>query len=128
MFGLIPHHESVKKNFPPEKFFEKFAEKIDMTGVDVNNFDYMDTDVFVGISSEFYTETLDLIQKINGIFVRAYDFYFEDFDRNLTDFYDFKNFFRPNFPFAEQFVGRYDILIEKESGILKFLETNANTP
>lgn len=128
MFRLIPHHESIKNNFPPEKFFEKFAEKIDMTGVDKNNFDYMDTDTFVGISSEFYTETLDLIRKINTIFVKAYDFYFEDFDRNLTDFYDFKNFFREKFPLGKEFIARYDIIIEKNTGILKFLETNANTP
>lgn len=128
MFHLVPHHENIHKIFPPEKFFQKFAEKIDMTGVDVNNFDYMDTLEFVAISSDFYRETLDLITKINAIFVKAYDFYFENFDKNLTDFYDFKNFFRPNFPLNEQFIARYDILIEKNTGILKFLETNANTP
>lgn len=128
MFALKSHHENIHKNFPPEKFFQKFTEKIDMTGVDMNNFDYMDTLEFVAISSDFYHETLDLIEKINAIFVKAYDFYFENFDKNLTDFYDFKNFFRPNFPLNEQFIARYDILIEKDTGILKFLETNANTP
>jgi glutathionylspermidine synthase len=93
----------------------------------LNHFEYIDTKTFIEFSKDEYEFNNEIVRQVNGIFRKAYDFYFQDFESNLPEFSWFKEFFRKEFPYNEYFIGRYDIMID-ESKTLRFLETNANTP
>ena len=48
--------------------------------------------------------------------------------KTFPDFAFMEPLFAKKFPLGEYFLGRYDVIREAETGIYKFLETNANTP
>lgn len=117
----------IKERFPAIFWHKKVGEYSDMTGVPEDNFDYMDTRTFVDFSEKEWEKFQHIVSNVNKIFLKAYNWYFQDFEKNLLDFLPYKSYFRPYFPLDEQFIARYDIMLDAD-GTPKFLETNANTP
>lgn len=116
-----------REKFTPKYWLDFFARKYDFKEFAVNHFEYIDARTFIEFSREEYEANNEIVRQVNGIFRKAYDFYFRDFETNLPEFRGFKEFFQKEFPYDEYFIGRYDIMID-QSRTLRFLETNANTP
>lgn len=123
------------KNFPstfsdtysPNFWYSFLCEKYNFHDFHPEHFEYIDTKTFISVSEDEYLSINNIVESVNTIFRKAYSFYYEKLDENLKDFIGFSKYFRPDFPYDEYFIGRYDILIDT-NGVLKFLETNANTP
>jgi hypothetical protein len=113
--------------YTKEKIFEEFQKVYAIEGLDPNYFEYLDTKTFVGFEKAEFDELKIIVRAVNGIFCKAYSWYWEDLARNLPEFSRIHEYFRKEFPFDEYFIARYDVLIDVH-GEYKFLETNANTP
>ncbi len=123
------------KNFPDTfreiyspKFWHSFlCEKFQFKDFHPEHFEYIDTKTFISVSGDEYREMSTVVEKVNAVFTKAYRFYFENLSENLKDFIGFHSLFREGFPYDEEFIARYDIMKDTQ-WVLKFLETNANTP
>jgi glutathionylspermidine synthase len=113
--------------YTPEYWLNFFEQKYDFKEFAKNHFEYIDAKTFIEFSKEEQEKNNEIVRQVNTIFRHAYDFYFENFAKNLPEFSGFQEFFRKEFPYDEYFIGRYDIMID-QSRTLRFLETNANTP
>lgn len=115
------------EKYTPEFWLDFFVEKYHFKEFSKNHFDYIDTKTFIEFAKEELETNNEIVRKVNGIFRKAYSYYFESFEKNLPEFSGFKHFFSESFPYDDYFIARYDIMID-ESRTLRFLETNANTP
>lgn len=124
---LQPFTPTYALEFTPKFWNDFYKEKYGFTDFHPNHFEYIDAKTFFSFSRADYEENSLIVQKVNAVFRKAYNFYFQDFEKNLPDFLGFKHYFQKDFPYDDYFIGRYDIMIDA-SGTLRFLETNANTP
>ncbi len=122
------HLQSYTPAHTTESLQTIFEEKYQLEDFEDRYFRYMDYDNVVEFSREEYAEFMDILAKGNVIFVKAYEFYRKNLTKNLPDFAFMEPLFAKKFPLGEYFLGRYDVIREAETGIYKFLETNANTP
>lgn len=91
-------------------------------------FDYLEPEYYLLFEDADMRRIADAVRAVNRIFVKAYAFTMERFAERCPKFVPLAEFFPPAFDPSTYFVGRYDILVEKGTLELKFLETNANTP
>lgn len=117
--------QKIQTSYDKDYFQKYFIKKYKLNHLEDNYFNYIDYENIFSFSSREYSEIQKLVKKIDKIFLKAYDFYFEDFENNLIDFKEYKAYFRS---YVENyFIWRYDVLID-EKGDYKFIELNANTP
>lgn len=109
----LQHHFETKYNLKlPEKYFE-----------------YNLTDEILVLDENYFKEIQAITKEVDAIFVQAYQFYIEEIEKNLAwENSLFIEYLKTKFFTKEYLIGRYDVLIEKETWNLKFLEFNANTP
>lgn len=112
------NEDDLEKFFRQKYFLDDLAKKY---------FGYLDYEYIISFTQKEYNNLFSIIGQVNKIFLKTYSFYFENLDKNLTDFYPFLGYFRKKFPLKDQLIWRYDILIDK-TWEYKFIETNANTP
>jgi glutathionylspermidine synthase len=113
--------------YDKQKIYDELQATYAIEGLDPNYFEYLDTKTFVGFEKAEFEELQAIVRSVNGIFRKAYSWYWDDLARNLPEFSRIHEYFRKEFPYDEYFIARYDVLIDVH-GEYKFLETNANTP
>lgn len=124
MIGLTKHEFKYDYKYL-ENYFKK---EYTLDRIEKDYFKYIDDEYFISIDKKEDRKLLSLIKQIDKIVIKAYDYYFEDINSNLTRFAPFLWYLRNSYPIWEHFIWRYDILIDEKSWDYKFLETNANTP
>ena len=107
------------------------TEKVEAMYGDLNlpkdYFDYVDNEVFVGFSSEEDENLRALVSRVDAIMRQAYMYAYEERYVRLDEFRPWLDRFRREYPYDEHFIARYDAVFD-QTGVIKFVENNANTP
>lgn len=113
--------ENILKNY--------FENKYNMSFSYDKYFEYLKKDEIILLEDNQINQILNLTKNINNIFLKAYELYLSNISWNLKwDYSIFSSHINKIFPIWDYFIWRYDVLIEKNTGNLKFIELNANTP
>lgn len=121
--------EIIKQQLQKDKnFLQDFFQKKYETKLVSDYFNYIDYENIVVFSSKYLDEIYKITSEIDKIMIKSYKFYLENLEQNLENefslFWDFLWYFRVE----DYLIWRYDVIIEKQTKKLKFIELNANTP
>jgi len=123
-FEIIPIKNALNSDFL-SKHFEKKCGSLIME----NYFEYVMCDEALVFSNDFFEHIKSLTHNIDNIFLKWYQIYINEIEKNLSpEMYFFVDYLKNNFSLNDYLIARYDVAIEKETKKLKFLEINANTP
>lgn len=116
---------SISTSYDKDYFQKYFIKKYNLNNLQEDYFNYIDYSNIFSFTWKEYSDIQKLVKEIDNIFIKAYNFYFLDFERNLPDFKVYKNYFKSYID--NYFIWRYDVLVDKNWDY-KIIELNANTP
>ena len=120
--------KKIKEKYSQEYLQNHFEKKCSTKIMD-NYFEYVKTDEVFVFSDEDLKELKYITKYVDKIFLKWYDYYIKDIEKNLNpEKYFFIDYLKNTFVKEEYLISRYDVAIEKNTKKLKFLEINANTP
>lgn len=117
--------QKLQKN---KDFLQDFFQKKYETKLVYDYFNYIDYENIVVFSSKYLDEIYKITSEIDKIMIKSYKFYLENLEQNLENEFSLFWDFLWDFRVEDYLIWRYDVIIEKQTKKLKFIELNANTP
>lgn len=119
----------IKQKLQKDKdFLQDFFQKKYETKLASDYFNYIDYENIVVFSSKYLDEIYKITSEIDKIMIKSYKFYLENLEQNLENEFSLFWDFLWDFRVEDYLIWRYDVIIEKQTKKLKFIELNANTP
>lgn len=119
----------IKQKLQKDKdFLQDFFQKKYETKLVSDYFNYIDYENIVVFSSKYLDEIYKITSEIDKIMIKSYKFYLENLEQNLENEFSLFWDFLWDFRVEDYLIWRYDVIIEKQTKKLKFIELNANTP
>lgn len=109
-------------------FQDFFVSRYGLEAFESDYFRYVDYEYIVESSEAEHAEFMRAVTAVNRVFVHAYPLYRDRLAEMVPEFAPLFADFRAEYPIDEHFIGRYDVIVDADTGEYQFLETNANTP
>jgi hypothetical protein len=90
--------EKINKIYDKDYFQKFFIKKYNLSNLINDYFNYIDYENIFSFEDYEYIKAENFLIKLDKIFIKAYEFYFENFENNTELFKDFKNFFKKKLP------------------------------
>lgn len=121
---IVRNNTKIDKKYLQNHFEKKINWKIYP-----DYFEYIDNNNFCELDEIDLEEIRKTTQKVDKVLLKAYKIYIEKIDEYLVwEKAFFKDFLDKNFDANNYLIWRYDVIIDKETNNLKYIEINANTP